>query len=197
MSSNSGRRYARVKDVALTIYVIFWMSVGLGLILGVVAGILIAANALHWLVGLVVAIAFVIAVWIGLCKLRKDLYSEERRLDEKEWLSYVLGPVGMVGLAVLAITTISFGLWEADQVKYEANQPINYEVMLKYYLLHLIDSIPILEAWKAFNIIPPARPEGFWSGSLLVIFRVIIIAPITSFTLAVIAYERRQRAASA
>jgi hypothetical protein len=47
--------------------------------------------------------------------------------------------------------------------------------LMNYYAGHAIDSIPVLNVWRSFNITPPLVSEQYLAGVLVLLFRVILV----------------------
>jgi hypothetical protein len=83
----------------------------------------------------------------------------------------------MAFIAMGAMASISFNLHEAAIIRYTSEEPITFGRLVDHYGWHFIDSIPILEVWRAFGVEALAEGDGFWPGFLVLVFRVLIIAP--------------------
>lgn len=150
--------------------------------LGVVAAswglryILDMATKLHWLAGLTLSVVLIIILF-GLLWLFWRHPPSSIICGKYPWQGLVFNLTFVVLAAIAVMATLSYILHDARLVQYTSSHPITVGRLLDYYAWHLVDSIPVLEIWRVFDVDIPAKGEGFWVGFLVLVFRVLIIAP--------------------
>jgi hypothetical protein len=58
---------------------------------------------------------------------------------------------------------------------YAHPEQITYWLMCKHYLWHVVDMIPLIDAWKNVHVEDPLIETWLWPGVLLIVFRLIIL----------------------
>ncbi len=86
--------------------------------------------------------------------------------------------IGIILSAMFVMATMSDALFRMNIIQYVADKNIDYDQFLNYYGWHLLDSIPVLQITKNFNVSLHVTAETSYeleSGFLLLVFKVVII----------------------
>ncbi len=134
------------------------------------------ATKLHWLFGLTLSVLIAVLLPFFIRWLWQQPLSTTN-LGKHPIQGLVLNLILVVLVAMVAMTAISYILFEAALVHYTSSYPITSGRLLDYYGWHFVDSVPILEIWSIFDVDAPVKGEGLWTGLLVLVFRVLIIAP--------------------
>lgn len=130
----------------------------------------------YWLnpvLGLAVAILIII---LGIYLLINFSQDEVKLFGQP--VPHVLSIFGIIIVALVAgFSSLSYSLSEFGWVRYVSDKPITPGGMGDHYLWNLINIIPGLEVWKTLKVDDPLQISGWWSGILLLCFKVIIIIP--------------------
>jgi cbb3-type cytochrome oxidase subunit 3 len=158
---------------------VWLLAIGVLVILGVaylVRNWLDEAMQSHWLYGLILSV-FIFCLLLFLIWVFWRQPKSETDFSKYSLQGLVLSLILVILVAIEVMAAISYILYEADLIHYTSSYPITSSRLLDYYGWHFIDSIPVLEIWSTFNVDAPVKGEGLWAGILVMVFRVLIVAP--------------------
>lgn len=184
-------RFRRVREVVDAFFAGYWRL--LGWMAAVIGPVLIARVLSDGVAASPFVIASVVLlIWLLLfCIALRPLLSERGR--EKLWASLSrfgrLAPfvyaLVLAELAIVLFATIGFLLADREVIQFGADQSVapifaGPVGLLDFFAWHMIDSIPGLGITETLRWEEPIRYEDPWVGLLLLVFKVVAIAPVVA-----------------
>ena len=146
----------------------------LGVFFSMLINFLAWASELHWLAGLGLAISVFLGGFWALWWIRNTpRTSVEFGIYPATGL--LLNLLGVVLVEMVAMASLSEIFYRNGWVFYSSPKPISVGLLLDFYGWHFIDSIPVLDIWKAFDVSAPAKGQDSVAQSLVLLFRVAIV----------------------